>query len=202
MTVLSAGTAFSRICSWLAPIAGYLSVGKLLHAVTVTELFTITAVATCIGDHPLAYPTLLSLSLFPLFTQLDARSRFQEYKRVRDQLTRYGPHRRIFMSVAGSRCQRDAAVAAARQLGYASHCTACFCAAGYRWYHLLPDAVKRHPRLLVSPVFWRTTFFMPTYPTRKRLVPDFKSSRAEVLIGSCPSFGDVQKEPRVLDPVG
>ncbi len=184
MTVLSTETAFARICSWLAPIADYLSAGKLLHAVTVTELFSITTIATCIGEHPLAYPALLSLSLFPLFTQLDARSRFQEYKRVRDQLARYGPQRRIFKSVAGSRCQRDAVFAAARQLGYASHCSACFSAAGYRWYHLLPDVVKGHPRFLVSSVFWRTTFFMPTYQTRQRLFHDFKNSSADALICS------------------
>ncbi|WP_372679547.1 hypothetical protein [Desulfosarcina sp.] len=172
MPVLSAETVFNKARSWLGHSADYLSAGKLLHAVTVTEVFTITTIAACIGEHPLAYPALGSLSLLPLFTQLDARSRFQEYKRVQDQLARFGPDRRIFKSVAGSRCQRDAGFAAARQLGYASHCRACFSSAGYRWYHLLPDVVKGHPRFLVSAVFWRTTFFMPTYPTRKRLSPD------------------------------
>jgi hypothetical protein len=76
---------------------------------------------------------------------------------------------RIFKSVAGSRCQRDAALAAARQLGYAKHCKFYFCAAGYRWYHLLPDFVKRHPRILISAAFWRTTFFMPTFQASTRL---------------------------------
>jgi hypothetical protein len=166
MTHLPAETAFARTCSWPAPIKGYLSAGKLLHAVTIIELVAITALATFIGNHPLAYPALVSLTLILLFTQLDARSRFQEYKRVRDQLTRFGPDRRIFKSVAGSRCQRDAALAAARQLGYASHCRACFSAAGYRWHHLLPDFVKGQPRFLISAVFWRTTFFMPTYHPR------------------------------------
>lgn len=184
MIVQSAKNPFARACSWLAAISGYLSAGKLLHIVTVTELFLIAIIAACFGEHPLACPALVSLTLFPLFTQLDARSRFQEYKRVRDQLARYGPHRRIFKSVAGSRCQRDAALAAARQLGYSSHCRACFIAAGYRWYHLLPDLVKGHPHVLIAPVFWRTTFFMPTYQTKKRLFPDFNSSPVDVLICS------------------
>ncbi len=175
MTVLSAETAVSRASSWLVHTAGYLSAGKLLHAITVIELITITALAIFIGDHPLAPPALVSLGLFPLFTQLDARSRFQECKRVRNQLACHGPDRRIFKSVAGSRCQRDAALAAARQLGYASHCMACFSTAGYRWYHLLPDVVKGHPRFLISTAFWRRTFFMPTYPSRKRRFPDFTS---------------------------
>ncbi|MBR9985834.1 MAG: hypothetical protein KFF68_07990 [Desulfosarcina sp.] len=184
MTVLSAETVFTRTRSWLVHTAGYLSAGKLLHAITVTELFAIIIIANSIGEHSLAYPVLISLSFFPLFTQLDARSRFQEYKRVKDQLARYGPDRRIFKSVAGSRCQRDATLAAAGQLGYASHCRACFSTTGYRWYHLLPDFVKVRPRFLISAAFWRTTFFMPTYPPGKRLFPDFKDSRADVLICS------------------
>ena len=177
MTVLSADTVFAKTSSWLVHSAGYLSAGILLHAITVAELLTITVIATFIGGHPLAYPVLVSLSLFPLFTQLDARSRFQEYKRVKDQVARYGPDRRIFKSVAGSRCQRDAALAAANQLGYGSRCRACFSAAGYRWYHLLPDFVKGQPRFLISAAFWRTTFFMPTYQARERLFADSKSSR-------------------------
>jgi len=184
MTILSAETVFTKARSWFVHSAEYLSAGKLLHAITVTELFTIITIATSIGQHPRAYPILISLSLFPLFTQLDARSRFQEYKRVKDQLTRYGPNRRIFKSVSGSRCQRDAALAAAGQLGYASHCRACYSAAGYRWYHLLPDVAKGHPRFFISAAFWRTTFFMPTYQTRQRLFPDFKDSSADVLLSA------------------
>ncbi|MDX2452468.1 hypothetical protein [Desulfosarcina sp.] len=184
MTVLSAETVVARASSWLVYAAGYLSAGKLLHAITVTELLTITALAIFIGDHPLASPALVSLCLVPFFTQLDARSRFQEYKRVMDQLARYGPNRRIFKSAAGSRCQRDAALAAARQLGYASHCRTCFSTAGYRWYHLLPDVVNGHPRFLISAVFWRTTFFMPTYQSRQRLFHDFNSSSADVLLSA------------------
>jgi hypothetical protein len=106
------------------------------------------------------------LGVYTLFTQLDARSRFQEYKKVRDQLVRYGPDRRIFRSVAQSRCQRDAALAAARRLGHGAVCRAFFTAAGYRWYHLLPDFVYHRPRYLLSPAFYRATFFMPTYHGR------------------------------------
>jgi hypothetical protein len=169
MTALSAETVFARICSWLVHAAGYLSAGKLLHAITIAELVAILASATLIGNHPLGYPALITLCLFSLFTQLDARSRFQEYKRVKDQLTRYGPDMRIFKSLAGSRCQRDAALAAARRLGYAKHCRRFYCAAGYRWYHLLPDFVKRHPRLLIAAAFWRATFFMPNYQAGTRM---------------------------------
>jgi len=182
MTIRSAETVFLRTGNWLARGTGYLSAGKLLHVITITELLTIITIATLMDDHPLMYPALITLSLFTLFTQLDARSRFQEYKQVKDQLNRYGPDRRIFKSVAGSRCQRDAAFSAARELGYAAHCRVHFSAAGYRWYHLLPDFVKWHPRFFISVAFWRTTFFMPTYQTRARMFHGFKSSTAAVLI--------------------
>jgi hypothetical protein len=180
MTDISAETIFARICSWPIHATDYLSAGKLLHAITVAEVLTILSIVSMIGKHPLAYPTLITLSLFPLFTQLDARSRFQEYKQVRDQLARYGPDRRIFMTVASSRCQRDAALAAAGQLGYAQHCRFHYCAAGYRWFHLFPNFVKDHPRFLISAAFWRTTFFMPTYQVRTRL--PLKTERRSVSV--------------------
>ena len=155
--------------------ASYLSAGRLLHAITAVIVLFIPAIAALAGSHPLAVPAMVWLCLLALFTQLDARSRYQEYKQVRDQLIRYGPDKRIFTSLANSRCQRDAALSAARQVGYAADCRSCFSTAGYRWYHLLPDIVTGHPRLLVSAVFWRTTFFMPTYHPKERVSPDLNN---------------------------
>lgn len=171
MIVLPLPTVFAKTGAWLVHSAGYLSAGKLLHAITVAEVLMILVIAAHMGHHPMMLPILITLSLVALFTQLDARSRFQEYKRVKDQLTRYGPDRRIFKSVAGSRCQRDAALAAARQLGYAEHGRFYYCTAGYRWYHLLPDVVQENPRFLISVAFWRTTFFTPTYQNQTRTRP-------------------------------
>jgi hypothetical protein len=150
-------------------VAGYLSACKLLHAITVIELSGILAIHALMGASLHAHPALMMLGLFPFFTQLDARSRFQEFKQARDQLIRYGPDRRIFKSLAGSRCQRDAVLAASKQLGHERDCREYFLAAGYRWYHLLPDFVKDHPDFLIYAAFWRTTFFAPTYRTRMRV---------------------------------
>lgn len=143
--------------------ASYLSAGIVLHAVTAIEVLIIAALAHILGAHPWRSTMLLAMGLIALFTQLDARSRYQEFKQTRDQLMRHGPDRRIFRPLAASRCQRDAALAAARQLGCKAACRAYFSAAGYRWYHLLPDFLKTHPRILVSARFWRKTFFAPTY---------------------------------------
>jgi hypothetical protein len=146
-------------------LSGYFLAGVLLHAVTAIELILLLAVAG-IAPHPVRETALALLGVAALFTQLDARSRFQEYKRVRDQLIRYGPDRRIFRSIAASRCRRDAGLAAAKQLGHETACRRFFLAMGYRWYHLLPDFVFRHPRYLLSPAFLRTTFFLPAYSSR------------------------------------
>ena len=164
--ILRGSITQSKLIVIMSNTARYLSAGILLHAITVFELFTILVIATLVGAHPLKYPILMMLCLFTLFSQLDARSRFQEYKKVRDQLTEYGPDKRIFKSVSNSRCQRDVALAAARQLGYETNCRVYFTVAGYRWHHLLPNFVKDHPRFFFSIAFWRTTFFASSYHSR------------------------------------
>ena len=153
-------------------ITSYLSAGILLHAITVIELALIFAVAVGVHAQLLKVALLVVLGLYTLFTQLDARSRFQEYKKARDQLICHGPDNRIFRSLSRSRCQRDAALAAARQLGYDSECRNYFTSAGYRWYHLLPEFVSRQPKFLLSPAFMRATFFVPTYHSRHPTVID------------------------------
>ena len=150
----------------LTGIASYLSAGILLHAITVIELAVLLAIAASVQAHPFKLAVLVLLGLYILFTQLDARSRFQEYKKARDQLIRHGPDSRIFRSLSRSRCQRDAALATARQLGFDNECRRYFASAGYRWYHLLPEFVSRQPAFLLSPAFLRATFFMPTYHSR------------------------------------
>lgn len=150
----------------LAHAHQYLSAGILLHIITVAKLLVLLIMATVIEAPGIKNTVLTILGLLAIFTQLDARSRFQEYKKVRDHLVRFGPDRRIFQSLSHSRCQRDAALAAAGKLGHAAVCRNHFTAAGYRWYHLLPDFVSHHPRFLFSLAFIQATFFAPTYHAR------------------------------------
>lgn len=213
MTSIVAETIFTKASLRIDRIADYLSAGKLLHAITVVELFTILLFSTFIGAHPLKAPVIMMLGIFLLFSQLDARSRFQEYKKVRDQLIEFGPDGRIFKAVINSRCQRDAALAAARRLGYATHCKACFNAAGYRWHHLLPDFVTGDPRMLLSRAFWGATFFAPGYQSR---YPVFKGKERyifphkECSYGAPPRSGRYDacfahpaiSEQKAIDPMG
>ncbi len=175
----------------LAVAVGYLSASPLLHTLTLGQVI---AAAICGGriDAPVLRPAILAgLSLLLILTQLDARSRYQEFKRIADQLVRYGPHPRILTALSTSRCQRDATLAAAMQTGHGDPCRACFEAAGYRWYHLLPGWTKTHCRFMLSRTFWRTTFFMPHY--RRRYATGAAANAGSTVGGSrMPAHGEIR----------
>ncbi|MEG6506189.1 hypothetical protein [Nitratidesulfovibrio sp. 1201_IL3209] len=88
----------------------------------------------------------------------DGMSRYREYLRVRRMLDRWGYTPRLLRPLASSRCQRDAAMQAARETGYADRARAYYRALGYRWYHLLPDKVTANPLTFLDIRFLRATF--------------------------------------------
>lgn len=156
-------------------MVSYLRAGALLHIITLLEVSLLAALVP-----ELLYPTtgfhvdllwdgalLLFLASLPCMSQLDARSRFQEYKRVKDQLMKFGFDSRLLKPLVTSRCQRDAVRTAAHELGYGSHCREFYAFLGYRWYHLTPDFLFSNPRFLFSRQFWKSTFFLATYPKAK-----------------------------------
>lgn len=149
----------------------YLKVGYLLHLFTLLEIFFLYTIYKFFAIDEWLYEgnfvlKLLLLSPFismPVFPQLDARSRYQNYKMLRDQFYFYGFQPRIVKPFIKSRCQRDAALAAAHELGFALVCKRHFYEKGYRWYHLFPDFVFARPQFLLSKHFWLTTFFAKKY---------------------------------------
>ena len=156
-------------------LRSYLKAGSFLHFMTLAELALLFVAywycSISFGDLTAAgfFFKLIPVSfltVLPLFSQLDARSRYQNYKQIKDQLFFYGFDKRIFRPILQSRCQRDAALAAAEELGYGNECRNYFTICGYRWYHLVPDFIFRTPYFLLTWVFWRRTFFMPTYRPR------------------------------------
>ncbi|HWR04495.1 MAG TPA: hypothetical protein VN419_10800 [Humidesulfovibrio sp.] len=88
----------------------------------------------------------------------DGYCRYREYLRLKHALARRGFHPRLLGPVSASRCQRDAALAAARELGHFSRARAHFRSLGYRWWHLLPDGTADNPLRFFDPVFLRATF--------------------------------------------
>jgi hypothetical protein len=82
---------------------------------------------------------------------------------MKDYFYLYGFDARLVKHFAKSRCQRDAVLAAAQETGFYNACSVYFFGCGYRWYHLLPDVVLQKPAVLLTWVFYQTTFFVKTY---------------------------------------
>lgn len=153
-------------------LKSYLQASRLLQIITMFELVLIILIVpillpipgeTSIFSFALRIYFILFMISLPIFSQLDARSRFQNYKQIKDQLYAYGFDKRIFKPIIKSRCQRDAALLACDELGHKDIGKSHFRSFGYRWYHLLPDYVIQKPQFLLTKYFWRTTFFTPTY---------------------------------------
>ncbi|MBU1039897.1 MAG: hypothetical protein KKF77_02210 [Proteobacteria bacterium] len=88
----------------------------------------------------------------------DGYCRYREYRRLKRMICRWGFHPRLLLPVAASRCQRDAALAAASETGHLPLARAQFRELGYRWYHLLPDGSVDNPLRFFDPEFLRVTF--------------------------------------------
>ena len=155
-------------------IISYLKAGYLLHLITLLELVIFTTLY-CLADIS-AWLTnnyillkLIALSptiWLPLFAQLDARSRYQNYKLVKDNLYIYGFQPRILRPFTKSRCQRDAVKAAAAELGMSEQYKMYFQTLGYKWYHLFPDVIFCNPKFLLTKNFWVTTLFARSYRSK------------------------------------
>lgn len=83
----------------------------------------------------------------------DGLARYREFLRLRRMLLRYGFRPRILRAAATSRCQRDAALAAAAEAGCRPEAAAYFRSLGYTWLHLVPDRVATNPLAFLSPAF-------------------------------------------------
>ena len=157
---------------YLRVLQSYIVAGHLLHLITVVEVIAAIILVPLVIDLDMGNNIILiSLKIYgliyliglPVSAQLDARSRFQNYKQVKDQIFLYGYDERIFNPVLKSRCQRDAAFLSAKELGYGVECKQYFHSKGYRWFHVFPDFVFKKPQFLFTVYFWRTTFFTPRY---------------------------------------
>ncbi len=93
-----------------------------------------------------------------LFALADGISRYRECQRIKNMFIRYGYSERILEPLARSRCQRDAALFAAEEVGHGKSARTYFIDLGYRWYHILPDSVMRNPFSFLSPRFLRNSF--------------------------------------------
>lgn len=109
--------------------------------------------------------TLLGAFLFtsPIFAEMDAYGRFQNYKQVKDLMYTKGYDERILRLFSFSKCQRDAVIVASKDLGLEKEVNDFFFRMGYRWYHILPDIVVENLLVLLHPEFWKRILFTPYY---------------------------------------
>ncbi len=153
-------------------VVNYLRAGKLLHLITILEILVIVILLPLLlqkdpgpgmAGMALQYYAVCFLLSLPVLSQLDARSRFQNFKKIKDAFYLRGFDPRILKPVLKSSCQRQAALLASTKTGYGVQCRQYFKSKGYRWYHLFPDFVFLHPGFVFTKAFWRTTFFAPYY---------------------------------------
>lgn len=152
----------------LCELLRYLQVAPFPHLTTV-KVSALAALSACEAwvffEQPefswVAWVWIVLTGLFGwgvVLCQADAFSRYREFKRLRQLLRRYGFRPGIFRLVAASRCQRDAALLAAHETGCRAQARNVFRELGYRWYHILPDAIVANPLVFFHPRFLRATF--------------------------------------------
>ncbi|MFC2123753.1 hypothetical protein ACFLU5_02990 [Bacteroidota bacterium] len=153
----------------------YLQVGSLLHLIAFINYYVARYFflkSALLWDQGISLPLILYIYLFlffgsiPFFAELDAWSRWQNYKLFRDLIYQYGYRERFAKSLIHSRCQREAAYIAALDVGCTDQVARFYYQKGYRWYHLIPDFVFKCPRYLITRNFWNTTFFAKKYKVK------------------------------------
>jgi hypothetical protein len=147
----------AAVGKWLIPMA---AAGLLFCRWALFETAGGQSPSVCAGY---ALVSLMSF-LVSVCAFLDARSRVQDYKRAKDLFfENRSQQTRIARLFIHSKCQREAALVAARDLGMEAQVGATYAAMGYRWYHILPDAALRRPGLFLTWAYWRKTLFAPAY---------------------------------------
>ncbi|MGB5653310.1 MAG: hypothetical protein WBM56_05700, partial [Robiginitalea sp.] len=99
-------------------------------------------------------------------TIMDGWSRFQDYKKAKDLFFSYGFHPRVANRFIGSKCQRNAALQAARELGMESEVKKYYSEKGVKWFHYIPYFMVQDPWFLIRKSFWKRTFMEKYYKPR------------------------------------
>ncbi|MDQ7917366.1 hypothetical protein RBU60_07255 [Mesonia sp. MT50] len=120
---------------------------------------------------------------------MDGWSRFQNYKRVKDQFYIYGFNIKTANHYKGSKCQRNAILVASKELGLEQQAVSFYKRQGIKWYYLIPDFMVSDPFFMIRSNFWARTFM------EKKYIPkiDFskiQSEKTQSTLSIKPSMGD------------
>jgi len=147
-------------------------VGKSLHFISLIGLgvfFIGLNFALSFSEASLSLISIIwwSITLFgfslPIFAEMDANGRYQDYKKLKDVIYEYGYDDRLVKPFVGSKCQREAVVMAAKDLDHFNSVKSLFLRLGYKWYHILPDLFVKNPLVLLKREFWLRILFSNTY---------------------------------------
>ena len=150
----------------------FIKVGAFLHLMALIAVFvcvTTLQLSLYFYEDQLYFSAYLFLFFaiwsftIPFFAEFDALGRYQNYKQVKDTLFKLGYDQRLLKPFMHSKCQRDAVVVAANDLGFEQEVKEYFHSTGYRWYHILPDAFMMNPLVLFSGIFWKRILFTRKY---------------------------------------
>lgn len=94
---------------------------------------------------------------------MDGWSRYQNYKRAKDQFFIHGFNEKIPLTYIGSKCQRMAAETAAEELGIKDQVQQYYRDAGVKWYHYIPYFMLKEPFFMFKKIFWSRTFLEDVY---------------------------------------
>ena len=154
----------------------YLQTGYLLHLMCVFSVIMFFYFSRVFLNHWIsgAGPGRLILTGYAgsyyfsliFFSQLDARSRYQNYKMVKDKFFQYGFDARLLKPFMYSRCQRDAILVAAKEFQFEKTWRELTHSSGFRWYHLLPTMIVRRPLILFTRSYWNKTLFVKAYRSK------------------------------------
>ncbi len=155
-----------------ATIISYWNVGKLLYAASIlfileTFLYYHFFWLALQNEQWLSSIFWFSCVLFAfshIFMVLaDAWSRFQNYKRIKDLFYEHGFSYKLAAHYRGSKCQRMAVIAAAKELGIDHKVERYYYKLGIRWYHFIPQFMIEDPYFIVKSYFWSKTFLEKKY---------------------------------------
>lgn len=153
----------------------FINIAVLLHitsllGILLSVYFGHLARAALIQAHLFCFFVYGALSVWGVslifFSQMDALSRFQNYKLVKDLLFENGFRKRIVNLFISSRCQREAVKVAASDLGMSHELNAYYKSLKYQWFHVIPDRIYSHPDVLFTSRYWKQTFFATPYTSK------------------------------------
>ena len=154
------------------PIVSYFKVGRLLHGsllLFILESWIYWVMLKRALDSGSGFWIAFWIGFF-LFSFvhiflviMDGWSRFQDYKKAKDLFFEYGFRPRIAARFIGSKCQRNAALQAAVELGIAGKVTDYYQSRGVKWYHYIPYFMVKDPYFMIRKAFWQRTFLEKNY---------------------------------------